>query len=352
MTARGPEGLKATGSEGLRATGPEGLRATAPEGLRGAGLEGLRARFQSRLGFRLDPFQQHAIDALDAGLSVLVSAPTGSGKTVVADYAVARATESGKRAFYTTPLKALSNQKLSELAATYGEENVGLLTGDVSHLPDAPVVVMTTEVLRNMLFSAPQELSDLGLVVLDEVHFLQDPYRGSVWEEVLIVCPPDVVFVCLSATVSNASELGAWMRQVRGPTRVVVESRRPVELRNHLAVTDRGSRQVHLVPLLWKGMLHRDALALDRRFNQKRGGSAYRHQAHRRDAGGRNSGLATPRRTELVEALAERGMLPAIVFIFSRAACDDAVAQCLRDGLRLTKTEQRGRDPSYLRRPH
>ena len=215
----------------------------------GSGSGDLRAQFTTRLGFRLDPFQERAIDALESGGSVLVSAPTGSGKTVVADYAVARATESGKRAFYTTPLKALSNQKLGELAVTYGDENVGLLTGDVSHLPDAPVVVMTTEVLRNMLFSAPQGLGDLGLVVLDEVHFLQDPYRGSVWEEVLIVCPQDVVFVCLSATVSNAEELGAWMRQVRGPTEVVIESARPVELRNHLAVTDKGSRQVHLVPL-------------------------------------------------------------------------------------------------------
>jgi ATP-dependent RNA helicase HelY len=305
------------------------------------GAGDLRARFRQRLGFRLDPFQERAIDALDSGGSVLVSAPTGSGKTVVADYGVARAIESGKRAFYTTPLKALSNQKLGELAETYGDDKVGLLTGDVSHLPDAPVVVMTTEVLRNMLFSAPQGLHDLGLVVLDEVHFLQDPYRGSVWEEVLIVCPPGVVFVCLSATVSNAVELGAWMRQVRGPTEVVVETRRPVELRNHLAVTDRGSRQVHLVPLLWKQQLHRDALALDRRFNEKRGGSPYRHRRPGRDAGDRHSGLATPRRTELVEALAERSMLPAIVFIFSRAACDDAVAQCLRDGLRLTEPEQR-----------
>jgi ATP-dependent RNA helicase HelY len=161
-----------------------------------------------------------------------------------------------------------------------------------------------------------------------------------VWEEVLIVCPQDVVFVCLSATVSNAEELGAWMRQVRGPTEVVIESRRPVELRNHVAVTDRGSRQVHLVPLLWKQQLHRDALALDRRFNDRRSGAPYRHHRPGRSGGARHSGLATPRRTELVEALAERSMLPAIVFIFSRAACDDAVAQCLRDGLRLTKPEQ------------
>jgi ATP-dependent RNA helicase HelY len=296
--------------------------------------DSLRDEFTSRLGFALDPFQQRAMDSLDKGLSVLVSAPTGSGKTVVADYAIARALDSGRRAFYTTPLKALSNQKLKELSGPYGSHNVGLLTGDVSHQPEAPVVVMTTEVLRNMLFSDPAGSSDLGLVVLDEVHFLQDPYRGSVWEEVLILCPRDVVFVCLSATVSNAGQLGAWLSEVRGRTDVIIEQRRPVELRNHVAVTERSTRRVHLVPLLWKGVAHRDALALDRRPKTARG-SAARHQR------GSFSRLATPRRTELIEALSERAMLPAIVFIFSRAACDDAVAQCVRDGVRLIDAEQR-----------
>src|ERR1700722_5601051 len=186
--------------------------------------------------------------SLDDGRSVLVCAPTGSGKTVVADYGISRALGSRRRAFYTTPLKALSNQKLAELSQAYGPENVGLLTGDVSHRPDAPIVVMTTEVLRNMLFSDPGTLGDLGLVVLDEVHYLQDPFRGSVWEEVLILCPKNIVFVCLSATVSNAGELGAWMTEIRGPTDVVVETRRPTELRNHLAVSERGSRRIHLVP--------------------------------------------------------------------------------------------------------
>ncbi len=282
-------------------------------------------------GFRLDPFQIEAEAALDRGASVLVSAPTGSGKTVVAEHAVARAIARGQKAFYTTPLKALSNQKFADLRRVYGPEAVGLLTGDVSHRPDASVVVMTTEVLRNMLFAGSPVLSGLGLVVLDEVHYLQDPYRGSVWEEVIILAPPEVVLVCLSATVANATELGAWIRSVRGPTEVVVERRRPVELRNHVAIAERGTRDIDLVPVLAGTRLHRDAARLD----------AHVHRLARQPGGLRRSRLAVPRRSEIVQALAERAMLPAIVFIFSRAACDDAVGQCLMDGVRLTTPEQR-----------
>ena len=171
-----------------------------------------RQAFLARLGFDPDPFQEAAFDALDGGQSVLVSAPTGSGKTAVADYGVALARAAGRKAFYTTPLKALSNQKFGDLTSAYGAGQVGLLTGDVSYRPEAPVVVMTTEVLRNMLFARAPLLEGLGTVVLDEVHFLQDPYRGSVWEEVIILLRGDVRLVCLSATVSNAEELGAWIR--------------------------------------------------------------------------------------------------------------------------------------------
>ncbi len=167
------------------------------------------------------------------GEHVIVAAPTGSGKTVVAEYGVETAIRDGKRAFYTAPIKALSNQKYRDLLAVHGDERVGLLTGDNSINGDAPVVVMTTEVLRNMIYGG-RDLSDLAVVVLDEVHFLQDAYRGPVWEEVIIHLPQHVQLVCLSATVSNAQEVADWIATVRGPTRAVVESRRPGTTRQSL----------------------------------------------------------------------------------------------------------------------
>jgi len=286
----------------------------------------LRARFTGSLGFPLDDFQVTAMDALDAGRSVLVSAPTGSGKTVVGDYAVARALEAGGKAFYTTPIKALSNQKFGELSARYGAGRVGLLTGDVSFQSRAPVVVMTTEVLRNMLFARSSTLDGLAAVVLDEVHYLQDPYRGSVWEEVLVLTPRPVTFVCLSATVSNARDFGAWLTTVRGPTEVVVETHRPVTIQNHFAVAERGRDGLTVLPLLAGGRPNPKGLALDER---KRRNPRHRYR--------------TPRRTEVAEYLEQAGMLPAITFIFSRAACDDATRQCVRDGLRLTTPGERDR---------
>ena len=307
---------------GEGAPAPGGRGAPAP----GEPAEGARGRFERELGFRLDPFQHRAMDAIDRGESVLVSAPTGSGKTLVADYAVARALDGGGKAFYTTPIKALSNQKFAELAARYGAHRVGLLTGDVSHQPRAPIVVMTTEVLRNMLFARSSLLEDLHVVVLDEVHYLQDPYRGSVWEEVLVLTPAQVTFVSLSATVANATDFGRWLPSVRGPTRVVVETHRPVTLHHHYAVAERGRDGVTVLPLLRNGAPNPDGVRLDDRRKRS---------PHPR--------LRVPRRTEVVEYLEAAGMLPAITFIFSRAACDDATRQCLQDGLRLTTEDERAR---------
>ncbi|MGC8472645.1 MAG: DEAD/DEAH box helicase [Acidimicrobiales bacterium] len=320
---------------------PTGRAAGAAAGV----PRGHRARFLRTLRFEPDQFQAEAFDALDDGRSVLVSAPTGSGKTLVAAYAVDRALAMGGKSFYTTPLKALSNQKFAELCAAHGSESVGLLTGDTAVRAEAPVVVMTTEVLRNMLLAGSELLGGLRTVVLDEVHYLQDPYRGAVWEEVLVLCPPTVTFVCLSATVSNASELGDWLTSVRGPTSVVVERRRPVVLRHHLAVHRRqpeggGPPQTDLLPLLHDSRPGAEALRLDetaRKMAQLAPAPRWRGSDRRWP----RLPFRSPRRTELVEALEERDLLPAIVFIFSRAACDDAVAQCLREGMRLTDHHQR-----------
>src|SRR5438034_985962 len=189
-------------------------------------------RFAERYPFPLDDYQVRAAQALESGESVLVAAPTGSGKTVVAEFAIERALAHHRKAFYTTPLKALSNQKFSDFGRRHGQARVGLLSGDNSINSEAPVVVMTTEVLRNMLYEDSSTLEGLEVVVLDEVHYLQDPYRGAVWEEILIHLPLSVAVVCLSATVSNAEEFGEWIGALRGPTRVVIEERRPVPLRN------------------------------------------------------------------------------------------------------------------------
>jgi len=207
-----------------------------------------RAAFAAARPFPLDEFQVRALDALDAGRSVLVAAPTGSGKTLVAEYAIARALASGDKTFYTTPLKALSNQKYGDFVRAYGAERVGLLTGDNAINGDAPVVVMTTEVLRNMIYARSPALEGLRYVVLDEVHYLQDPSRGAVWEEVIIHLPTDIDLVALSATVSNAEEVAAWMQTVRGATETVIEERRPVELRHLYLVGDRGAEQLHMLP--------------------------------------------------------------------------------------------------------
>jgi len=291
-----------------------------------------RAALLAGYPFTLDSFQERAIDALDAGQSVLVAAPTGSGKTVVAEYAVAKALATGRRAFYTTPIKALSNQKYADLCRRYGTDAVGLLTGDNAINGDAPVVVMTTEVLRNMVYGASGALDRLAWVVLDEVHFLQDTYRGPVWEEVIVHLRHDVGLVCLSATVSNAEELAEWMSTVRGPTAVIIEERRPVELQNLFMLDERSAERIHLLPTLVDGRPNPVAVRLD--AEAVRGGQG-------RGAGRRR--VSTPRRIEVVERLDEEGMLPAICFIFSRNGCTEAAEQLVNAHVRLTTPVERDR---------
>ena len=288
----------------------------------------MKESFLAGYPFELDAFQLEAMDALDRGHNVVVAAPTGSGKTVVAEYAVARAIDEGAKAFYTTPLKALSNQKFADFTRRYGSAKVGLLTGDNSINGDAPVVVMTTEVLRNMIYAGSSTLAGLRYVVLDEVHYLQDPYRGPVWEEVIIHLPPEVDLVCLSATVSNAEELADWVGTVRGSTTAVIEERRPVPLHNLFLVGERRSERLLLLPTFVDERPNPRGIALT--SNVEAGWRAHRH-----------SGLFAPRRSETVDLLGEEGLLPAIYFIFSRAGCDEAVRQCMREGGRLTTAQER-----------
>jgi ATP-dependent RNA helicase HelY len=281
------------------------------------------ARLLARRDLQLDPYQRQAIDAYGAGESVLVAAPTGSGKTLVAEFAIEMAHLRGAKAFYTTPLKALSNQKFHDLRRIYGPDQVGLLTGDTSLQADAPIVVMTTEVLRNMLYAGSSTLAGLDVVILDEVHYLQDPYRGAVWEEVIIHLDAGVRLVCLSATVSNAEELAAWVATVRGATSAIIEERRPVSLEHLYLAGRRSSGSAVLLAPTFVGGEPNPTLAL------MAGRSA------------RSQRLRAPRRYEAIEVLAENAMLPAIYFIFSRSACDEAVAQCLSEGISLTSASER-----------
>lgn len=305
--------------------------------------------FAEQLSFTLDDFQRRSCEALESGHGVLVCAPTGAGKTVVGEFAVHLALAAGGKCFYTTPIKALSNQKHNDLVHRYGREKIGLLTGDQSINGGADVVVMTTEVLRNMLYANSSTLQGLSYVVMDEVHFLADRMRGAVWEEVILHLPEEVRLVSLSATVSNAEEFGGWIQTVRGDTTVVVDEHRPVPLWQHVLV---GRRMFDL-------------------FDYRAGGAAnagrelvvdpelLRHIAHRREADrladwqprgrgrsghrGRPTMYRPPSRPDVISTLEREDLLPAITFIFSRAGCDAAVKQCLRSSLRLTTEQERKR---------
>ncbi|MGQ0845882.1 MAG: DEAD/DEAH box helicase [Sporichthyaceae bacterium] len=295
--------------------------------------------FEAGYPFRLDEFQVAACRALEAGSGVLVAAPTGAGKTVVGEFAVALALAGGRKCFWTSPIKALSNQKHQDLIARHGSERVGLLTGDNTVNGEAPVVVMTTEVLRNMLYARSGTLRNLGFVVMDEVHYLADPTRGAVWEEVIIHLSESVTLVSLSATVSNAEEFGEWLQTVRGRTEVVVSEHRPVPLWQHLLVKDR------IVDLFTSDARGRPQLnpeigQLTRREPWSEG-SAYRGRGSRGAPRGRTGPRNVPSRPDVIARLDREGLLPAITFIFSRAGCDAAVEQCLRSGLRLNSDAER-----------
>ena len=367
-------------------------------------------RFRDRFAFDLDPFQVTACTALQDGRSVLVAAPTGAGKTVVGEFAVQLALASGRKVFYTAPIKALSNQKHGELVEWLGAEKVGLLTGDVSVRPEAPVVVMTTEVLRNMLYAGSSALDGLGFVVMDEVHYLADRLRGPVWEEVIIQLPPTVQLVSLSATVSNAEEFGAWLDEVRGSTAVIVSEARPVPLWQHVLVGDelmdlfvddagravvsqgpgaRGERRVNpdlerlgsITARIGDGPGGRGGRGHDGHGGARQGGGRGRDPRGRRGTqgrhrrrgrgprddgprqdgprggaprhgGGEERSVRAPgrplRRPDVLAVLDEAALLPAICFIFSRAGCDGAVRQCTMAHVRLTSPAERSRIRAVL----
>jgi ATP-dependent RNA helicase HelY len=304
--------------------------------------------FVAQLGFTPDPFQVRAITALLEGRSVLVAAPTGAGKTVVGEFACHEALHHGGKCFYTTPIKALSNQKHRDLVRRYGEEQVGLLTGDRSINGEAPIVVMTTEVLRNMIYEASPTLRGLRHVVLDEVHYLADRARGAVWEEVIIQLPASVQIASLSATVSNAEEFGRWLHEVRDGCELIIEESRPVPLRHHYFVNGRiydtfragrkgGATREHRerASQALGGVPNPDVVMLERRARQR----------NRVTGKGRRLAsdvkLRWPSRPQVVEELAHRSWLPAIIFVFSRQGCESAVEQLLLAGVRLTSAHER-----------
>ncbi len=296
--------------------------------------------FGAELPFPLDDFQEQACRALEGGHGVLVAAPTGAGKTIVGEFAIHLALASGQKVFYTTPIKALSNQKFAELVKRYGKDRVGLLTGDNNNNSEAQIVVMTTEVLRNMIYATSATLKDLGFVVMDEVHYLADRFRGAVWEEVILHLPKYVKVVSLSATVSNAEEFGAWLAEVRGNTQIIVSEHRPVPLHQHvlfgdelLELFENGSGQLRVNPELTQKHQARSRSPIRSRGKYGKGRGDSRSNPNQRNF---------PRldKPEIVEKLEDLQLLPAIFFIFSRAGCDQAVINCRRAGIRLTSKEE------------
>jgi ATP-dependent RNA helicase HelY len=328
--------------------------------------------FETSLRFGLDGFQREACGALERGNSVLVAAPTGAGKTVVAEFAVFLAMQQrGAKVFYTAPMKALSNQKFQDFVQVYGAEEVGLLTGDTNINAHARIVVMTTEVLRNMLYADSDLLPGLAYVVMDEVHYLADRFRGAVWEEVIIHLPERVRLVSLSATVSNAEEFGDWLQVVRGDTEVIVSEERPVPLQQHVLVRSKlidlfeASTGLRTTPPATAGTTAPATLgtapgagAATNRVNPElvqlaRFGGSSLNGRQRRDVGryqarGGRRDSARIDRADVIRLLEDRTLVPAIFFVFSRAGCDQAVSQVLRAGIRLTEAHERAQIREFV----
>ncbi|MFP4553220.1 MAG: DEAD/DEAH box helicase [Actinomycetota bacterium] len=285
-------------------------------------------QFWSRYDFEPDDFQVEAAEAIASGKSVVVTAPTGAGKTLVAEAATYLGRSEGRRVFYTTPIKALSNQKFSDLTDVYGEETVGLLTGDNVINPGAPVIVATLEVLRNMIYADAERLDDVATVVLDEAHYLQDRSRGAAWEEVIVHCPSHVRFVCLSATISNNRQFADWIEERRGPTELIAMKDRPVPLESMYMVKERsGQRNIYFLPMFVE------------REGRRRPNPRLEHMLGLEK--GRRKKFKTPNRFDVVEELEHSKMLPAIYFIFSRAGCDAAANRLAESGVRLTDSDER-----------
>lgn len=320
----------------------------------------MAAKFERTLSFDLDDFQREAIEALESDNNVIVAAPTGAGKTVVADFSVFLAQHRNVKAFYTTPIKALSNQKYHDFCELYGTNRVGLLTGDTSVNPEADIVVMTTEVLRNMLYEHSITLQSLGFVVLDEIHYLADKFRGAVWEEVIIHLPESVKIIGLSATVSNVEDFSAWIESVRGNTHLVVDEHRPVPLERHVVIQKDDQTEPELLdlydhdtngimtqrvnPTLLRKLHEWEHRARKRASSHSDSKYAYRKGKRRSiNASSSDSDFTrryTPKRWAVIDELDYLSMLPGIYFIFSRSGCDQAVQQCLRAGLTLTSDEE------------
>ena len=289
--------------------------------------------FKKGYDFPFDDFQIEACHAIESGKGVLVAAPTGAGKTIVGEFAAHLAIKTGAKCFYTTPIKALSNQKFQELTGVYGEEHVGLLTGDSSINGEASIVVMTTEVLRNMIYAESQTLSSLGFVVMDEVHYLADKFRGAVWEEILIHLPERIQVISLSATVSNAEEFGEWLNTIRGETTVVVSEIRPVPLYQHVLM---GNRLLDL--FVDDGRVNPEILRLEKESHRNIRTSNQRNWSKSDGRSYRQKQISKP---EIIEKLESQGYLPAIFFVFSRVGCDASVRACISANLKMTNSEER-----------